>query len=471
MASLDTYIGTVRSDILKIIPDSRSFVEEHLFQVFFLPDEKLNKVKDLLQAEIDKRLHPDADLNDPFTFYPSFVEQVPDGSENGKYLAIDLGGTKCRTLVVDVNNKTTSQNIIEETIPMDYIRDESASNLFDYIADQLHRLLTDCKLLNTPTSLKLGFTFSFPVKQLAVDKAEVINWTKHYKCSDLIGKDVVDKLEDSIRKRGEMNVKCTAVINDTIGTLITGAFIDPHCSIGLISGTGTNGCCFEPVKNIREYRNTNGREEKMVAIDTRWNNFGYGDVIDFLMSEYDREITRDTVGINMGIEKLMCGMFIGENVRRVLHKMYTEGISFTSWKSWPSQWKDVFSLDTSVVSDILSHPLNGMVIVNKYLSKFNIDNLPENDCRLLYRVCELVVIRAGHVTAACVACLVQRVGKEVIGVAVDGSVFKHTSLYRDVLNDKANTLVDHKQKVYFVPCNDGSGLGAALIAAMMDKSD
>lgn len=50
-------------------------------------------------------------------------------TENGKYLAIDLGGTKCRALVVDVHNKTTSQDMIEEVIPPEYIRDDSATDV------------------------------------------------------------------------------------------------------------------------------------------------------------------------------------------------------------------------------------------------------------------------------------------------------------------------------------------------------
>lgn len=49
----------------------------------------------------------------------------------------------------------------------------------------------------------------------------------------------------------------------------------------------------------------------------------------------------------------MCGMFIGENVRRVLLKMYKENVCLSTWKSWPSVWETVFSLDTAVVSDIL----------------------------------------------------------------------------------------------------------------------
>lgn len=58
------------------------FQEKHLFEAFIIPDASLKKVKELLNAEIDLRLDPNADLDDPLTFYPSFVEDVPDGSGN-----------------------------------------------------------------------------------------------------------------------------------------------------------------------------------------------------------------------------------------------------------------------------------------------------------------------------------------------------------------------------------------------------
>lgn len=45
-------------------------------------------------------------------------------------------------------------------------------------------------------------------------------------------------LNDAIKKRGDLHVEVTAVLNDTTGTLINGAYLDPKCGIGLILGTG-----------------------------------------------------------------------------------------------------------------------------------------------------------------------------------------------------------------------------------------
>lgn len=50
--------------------------------------------------------------------------------------------------------------------------------------------------------LPLGFTFSFPLTQLGLTKGILVNWTKGFKCSGVIGQDVVQLLKDAIARRG-----------------------------------------------------------------------------------------------------------------------------------------------------------------------------------------------------------------------------------------------------------------------------
>jgi hexokinase len=74
--------------------------------------------------------------------------------------------------------------------------------VFDFIAEKLHQLLTECKLQNTPEPIQLGFTFSFPIKTSALEKAILVNWTKDYRGDDVIGMEVGQLLEDAIKRRG-----------------------------------------------------------------------------------------------------------------------------------------------------------------------------------------------------------------------------------------------------------------------------
>ena len=47
-------------------------------------------------------------------------------------------------------------------------------------------------------------------------------------------KDIVKLLEQAIERRGDIDVAIVAVVNDTVGTLMSCAFNDSSCQIGLI---------------------------------------------------------------------------------------------------------------------------------------------------------------------------------------------------------------------------------------------
>ncbi len=53
----------------------------------------------------------------------------------------------------------------------------------------------------------LGFTFSFPTVQLGLARALLSTWTKGYVCEGVEGRDVVELLEEAIRRKGGMEVQ------------------------------------------------------------------------------------------------------------------------------------------------------------------------------------------------------------------------------------------------------------------------
>jgi hexokinase len=46
----------------------------------------------------------------------------------------------------------------------------------------------------------------------------------------------------------------TALVNDTVGTLISHAYTDPQTYVGVILGTGTNAAYVEKVENIPKWK-------------------------------------------------------------------------------------------------------------------------------------------------------------------------------------------------------------------------
>ena len=66
----------------------------------------------------------------------------------------------------------------------------------------------------------------------------------------MVGSDAVKLLNDSLKKRDEVKIDVVAILNDTTGTLVKGAYDNPNTVIGLILGTGCNGAYLEKIQNI-----------------------------------------------------------------------------------------------------------------------------------------------------------------------------------------------------------------------------
>ncbi|KAF2983406.1 hypothetical protein EK904_011444 [Melospiza melodia maxima] len=156
------------------------------------------------------------------------------GGEDGDFLALDLGGTNFRVLRVKVSDnglrKVEMENQIY-AIPEELMRG-SGVQLFDHIAECLANFLD--KLQIKDKKLPLGFTFSFPCHQTKLDESILVTWTKGFKCSSVEGRDVVSLLRKSIKKRGDFDIDIVAVVNDTVGTMMTCGYDDQNCEVGLI---------------------------------------------------------------------------------------------------------------------------------------------------------------------------------------------------------------------------------------------
>jgi hexokinase len=173
---------------------------------------------------------------------PSYVARLPDGSEEGSFLALDLGGTNFRVLLVTISKDSDDgySNIEMDSqiykVPEDVMVSEGPV-LFDHIASCMADFLEVCGEMDT--LLPVGFTFSFPCQQHSINSASLIAWTKGFQCDGVEGKDVVQLLEEAIVRRGDLNCKVVAIVNDTVGTLMSCAFNEPDCKIGLIVGKDT----------------------------------------------------------------------------------------------------------------------------------------------------------------------------------------------------------------------------------------
>ena len=145
----------------------------------------------------------------------------------------------------------------------------TSEDLFDYIAKCIKDFL-DVKEVHNE-DIPIGFTFSFPCRQKSLNQAELITWTKGFTCSGGVDEDIGELLSKSLSKYEELkNCKLTAVCNDTVGTLMSCAFEEPDCKIGLICGTGSNACYTEKSKNIMMLSDEVRNSTEQMCINMEW---------------------------------------------------------------------------------------------------------------------------------------------------------------------------------------------------------
>uniref|UniRef100_A0A6Q2Y9L4 Hexokinase-2 n=1 Tax=Esox lucius TaxID=8010 RepID=A0A6Q2Y9L4_ESOLU len=420
-----------------------------------LSPENLQQVRDQMRVELERGLRKDSHSTACVKMLPSFVYRTPNGTERGKFLALDLGGTNFRVLVVKIRSGIRKSEVRSPTL---------LPSLFDHIVQCISDFLDYMGMKNT--RLPLGFTFSFPCRQTGIDKVKVhlVSWTKGFKATDCEGNDVVDMLREAIKRRNEFDLDIVAVVNDTVGTMMTCAYEDPKCEIGLIAGTGSNVCYMEEMRNIETVEGDEGR----MCINTEWGGFGENDCMENIRTRFDREV--DEGSLNKGkqrFEKMTSGMYLGEIVRQILIDLTSRGLLFRGRITEPLKTRGIF--ETKFLSQIESDRL-ALLQVRSILQHLGLDSTCD-DSIIVKEVCGVVSRRAAQLCGAGMAAVVDKIRENrglshlQITVGVDGTLYKLHPHFSGILQNTVKTLAPECD-VEFVLSEDGSGKGAALITAI-----
>uniref|UniRef100_A0A803WC73 hexokinase n=1 Tax=Ficedula albicollis TaxID=59894 RepID=A0A803WC73_FICAL len=434
---------------------------------FLLPPGTLREVRDKMRAELEYGLKREAQGKATVKMLPTYVCGTPDGTEKGKFLALDLGGTNFRVLLVKIKSgRRRSVQMYNKifAIPLE-IMQGTGEELFDHIVQCIAEFLEYMGIKGA--RLPLGFTFSFPCRQASIDKGTLVGWTKGFKATDCEGEDVVDMLREAIRRRNEFDLDIVAVVNDTVGTMMTCGYEDPNCEIGLIAGTGSNVCYMEDMKNIEIVE---GNEGKM-CINTEWGAFGDNGCIDYIRTKYDREV--DEGSLNPGkqrYEKMTSGMYLGEIVRQILIDLTKQGLLFRGHISESLRKRGIF--ETKFLSQIESDRL-ALLQVRRILQQLGLDSTCD-DSIIVKEVCGVVSTRAARLCGAGLAAVVEKkrenrgVERLQITVVPLPSAVCSFALFSTVLRETVKELAPQCD-VTFMLSEDGSGKGAALITAVAKR--
>uniref|UniRef100_A0A6J0SPP8 Hexokinase-2 n=1 Tax=Pogona vitticeps TaxID=103695 RepID=A0A6J0SPP8_9SAUR len=438
-------------------------VDKYLYHLR-LSDEILQDVSARFRREMEKGLGADTNPTATVKMLPTFVRSTPDGTEEGDFLALDLGGTNFRVLRVKVADNGSKKVEMENqiyAIPEDLMRG-SGAQLFDHIAECLASFMDQLQI--KAKKLPLGFTFSFPCYQTKLDESILVTWTKGFRSSGVEGRDVVSLLRKSIKKRGDFDIDIVAVVNDTVGTMMTCGYDDHNCEVGLIVGTGTNACYMEEMRHIDLVEGDEGR----MCINMEWGAFGDDGVLNDIRTEFDRDI--DMGSLNPGkqlFEKMISGMYMGELVRLILVKMAKEELLFEGRLTPDLLTTGHF--ETRYVSAIEKEK-EGLSKAREILTRLGLEP-SHDDCVATQRICEIVSTRSANLCGAALAAVLRRI-KENKGVnrlrstvGVDGTVYKKHPHFARRLQKVVRRLLPDCE-IRFIRSEDGSGKGAAMVTAV-----
>ncbi|NWS13694.1 HXK2 protein, partial [Pachyramphus minor] len=426
-----------------------------------LNHDDLVQVQALMRQEMELGLGQETHASASVRMLPTYVCHTPDGTEQGEFLALDLGGTNFRVLVVHVREEGIHMASEIYVIPT-AIMQGTGEALFDHIIDCIVDFQKKQDLMTH--TLPLGFTFSFPCQQVGLDKALLLTWTKGFSASGCVGEDVVQLLREAAERKHHAGLKVVALVNDTVGTMMSCGYEDPKCEIGLIVGTGTNACYMEEMRNVGTVEGDEGR----MCINMEWGAFGDNGCLDHIFTSFDRVVDEQT--INPGkqrFEKLISGMYLGEIVRHILLAMADKELLFHGNPSPKLYTKDIFK--TKFLSTI---ELNGLALrqIRQILQDLEL-NASFEDSVLMREVCHTVSMRAAQLCAAGLAAVVEKMRENrgldqlSVTVGVDGTLYKLHPNFSHCLQRTLRDLAPNCT-VTFMPSEDGSGKGAALVAAV-----
>ena len=362
------------------------------------------------------------------------------------------GGTNFRVATVHYE---FGQPILEDerTLPMP--GSERDADWMDFI-----RLAADAlePLLDRVT--QIGICFSYPAENTPELDAKVLGMTKEVQLTGwedhLVGADLAEELE----RRGCTKLPIT-VINDTPATYLSGSttIANNYANgfAGLVNGTGTNTCCLLPVRAIEKLgRDADG--EMLVNLES-------GSFTDVPQSAFDKAL--DAASAAPGayrFEKMTSGRYLGKLSRLALIAAAKDGLFA------PETADKLRALDVLTAADadaFGADPDCGAIAA--------LSDAADADRKTAAMVIQSVFGRAAKAIVANIAAIVfltdgAKNRYRPMVVAVDGSLFRYSTLLRPAVSEELEAFLVQKHQRYCVckPVPNASAIGTAAASLLQD---
>ena len=255
--------------------------------------------------------------------------------------------------------------------------------------------------------------------------------------------------------------------------MIASAYTDAEMKIGCIFGTGVNAAYMENVGSVPKIAHMNLPPDLPIAINCEYGAFDNERVV-LPFTKFDEIIDRDSPRPGQqAFEKMTAGLYLGEIFRLALLDIVDNKPDLIFKGEDVSKLRKPYILDASFLARIEEDPYENLSeTLDLFTKELNI-RPTKPELALSRRLAELIGTRAARISACGVAAICKKKDIESCHVGADGSVFTKYPHFKargaQALREILDWAPNEKDKVIIMAAEDGSGVGAALIAALTLK--
>lgn len=432
---------------------NRPLALQDILDQFLLSGPQLTEIAHTFRQEMQAGL---AGRSSSLKMLPSFLT-VPSGLETGSFLALDFGGTNVRVLKAELSGHGNfriadrcSKPLRDPAGHYDYLsRQASAENLFDFIATLIGALIDPT--VNYP----LGHTFSFPLRQTALNAGTLLHWTKEIETTGVVGCEINQLLLAALHRQHIYNVQPVALLNDTVGTLLAAAYGNDATDIGSICGTGHNTAYLEPAPT---------QASGPMIINMESGNF---DKLPF--TRYDDQLAAASEQPLSGrLEKMISGRYLGELVRLLAQDLLAADL--LSESSDRNRLQQAGLLQSEHVSLFLGDSSPDAVEIRLALDALQLRHSTLADRQTLRALAIAVTDRSARLAAATYGGILLHIDPGLTRrhhIAIDGSLYEKIPGYADRIESALRDMFGAAaEQLSTALSKDGSGIGAAIATAI-----
>jgi hexokinase len=438
---------------------------EDLERAFWVSKEKLKTISQRFQEELEEGLAEDGQN---ISMNVTWVQGWPTGNEKGSFLTIDLGGTNIRICLVTLSGRQHKVDMKQHQYELhDDVKTGDADRLWSFVADCLEEFIDGQSLKSEGgKQFSLAFTFSYPAIQERLDHGVLQTWTKGFEIDGVEGHDVADQLTKALSNR-ELPVRLIALVNDTTGAMIASSYKDDATVIGAIFGTGCNAAYMETQDSIPKVKGL--ADGALMAINCEYGAFDNSHQV-LPRTKYDKIIDEESPKPGeQTFEKMSAGLYLGEIFRLVMVDMQEQGVIFADQKI--QKLREAYLLDTGFLSATENDESDELSDTTELFERVLGVTPTNQELQFLQSLAKLIAIRGARLCACGVAAICKKKSIKEGHVAADGSVANKHPRFRqrwaqalgEILEWDGNRRGD---PITLTAAEDGSGVGAAIIAAM-----